>query len=302
MDEARWQAVIDIGTNTALMLLARRRSSGALEIRDDIARMTRLGEGVSRTGRLSPAAIERTLAALRSHREQAEAVGASLLAVATEGVRLASNPEDFLEPAARTLGVPIRVITGAEEAELSYRSVALEETSEGDAPLRVIDIGGASTELVTGRGLTIDSKVSHKIGSVRLTESLLAGQDPPSREGVVAVAEAARVAFAQQPLAPWPVLHGLAGTVTTAAALLLELESYERARVDGARFSLAQLVALRDRLAGQTLAERVKTPCLPAGRADVIVAGVTILVVAMERCGAQTLVCRDRGLRYALVE
>ncbi|MCA9716462.1 MAG: Ppx/GppA family phosphatase [Myxococcales bacterium] len=295
-----WQAVIDIGTNTALMLVARRRADGSLEIRDDLARITRLGEGVARTGRLAPAAIERTLAALRAHREYAARCGAALQAVATEGVRLASNPGDFLEPAAALLGAPIRVISGDEEAALSYRSVALEVA--GDAPLRVLDIGGASTELVAGVGPSIASAMSHKIGSVRLTESLLAGQDPPSRDGVAAVTRAAREAFARQPLEPCAALHGLAGTVTTTAALLLELETYERARVDGASFSREQVASLRDRLAGQTLAERVRTPCLPEGRADVIVAGVAILVAAMEHCGASTLVCRDRGLRYALIE
>lgn len=292
------RAIIDIGTNTVLMLLARRDAEGRVIVTDDMVRMTRLGQGAAASGRLSAEAIERTLAALREYRGIAEAQGAELEAVATEGLRMAGNPEAFLEPAAEVLGRPVRLISGNEEAELSFRSVAQEQP--GDGPLYVLDIGGGSTELVVGRGGVVIDRRSHRVGSVRLTEQLVR-TDPPTTAEVEAVAAAARAALAEQPVPPLPELHGLAGTVTTVAALLLELPVYDRTVVDGSRFSIEQVVALRDRLAGLSLAERLRLPQLPPGRADVIVAGATILVEALRHCGAEMLVVRDRGLRYALV-
>ena len=100
---------------------------------------------------------------------------------------------------------------------------------------------------------------------------------------------------------PAPLLHGVAGTVTTTAALLLGLPAYDRMRVDGSRFAMAEVAALRDTLACETAAERTRRPCLERGRADVIVTGLTILLAVLEHCGATTLVVRDRGLRYSLI-
>lgn len=293
------RAIIDIGTNTVLMLLARRDAEGRVVVHDDLVRMTRLGQGVAASGRLGAEAIERTLAALSEYRALSEELGAELEAVATEGLRMASNPEAFLEPAAAILGRPVRLISGDEEAELSFRSVA-QEAGTGDGPLYVLDIGGGSTELVVGRGGVVIDRRSHPVGSVRLTERLV-HTDPPTKAEVEAVAAAARAVLAEQPVPPRPELHGLAGTVTTVAALLLELPAYDRSVVDGSRFAVEQVAALRDRLAAMTLAERLQLPQLPPGRADVIVAGTTILLEVLRHCGASTLVVRDRGLRYALV-
>lgn len=292
------RAVIDIGTNSVLLLLAERGADGALTVLRDQSTITRLGQGAGATGVLAAEAIERTLVCLAEYRRTAESVGAAITAVTTEGVRMASNQGDFLGPAEAVLGVPVRVLSGDEEARLSYLSVA-RETPEG-GPLRVLDIGGGSTELVLGEGETMLSAVSHPVGAVRLTERLVRA-DPPTRAMLAAVHEAAMAEFRRQPVAPHPVLHALAGTATTTAALLLGLPVYDRLRVDGSRFTAAQVEALRDALAGETLAQRCQRPCLERGRADVVVAGVTILLAALEHCGAGTLVVRDRGLRFALV-
>lgn len=297
MTRVETKAVIDIGTNSVLMLIAARDATGGVQVVDDLVRICRLGQGVAGSGVLLPEAIERTAAALAEYRQIAQAHGARIVAVATEGLRMAKDPSPFLERARQVLGVPVRMISGDEEAELSYRSVAVEH---GPGPLRVIDIGGASTELVVGRGEAIVHRRSHPIGSVRLSERFLDG-DPPSRRAVEAIAAAAREAFATQRVTPHRKLHGLAGTVTTVAALLLELAQYDRDRVDGSQWSQEQVLALRDRLAVMTIAQRMQSPMLPAGRADVIVAGATILLEAMRHCGASVLVVRDRGLRYALV-
>ena len=294
------RAVIDIGSNSVLLLLARRGPDGALEVLRDQSTITRLGQGAGASGLLLPEAIARTLACLAEYRATAEAAGVDrIVAVTTEGVRMARNQADFLEPASEVLGAPVRLLSGAEEAELSYLSVARETPAGG--PLRVLDIGGGSTELVIGEGLEVRAAVSHPIGSVRLTERLITS-DPPGAAMVAEVYAAALAAFrASMPVAPHPVLHGLAGTVTTTAALLLRLPVYDRLKVDGSRFEFADIAALRDELASETQAQRCTRPGLEKGRADVIVAGITILLAALEHCGAETLVVRDRGLRYALV-
>ena len=274
-----------------LLLLAHRREDGQLEVARDEARITRLGEGVGKTGVLSEAAIQRTCAVLSDYARIARDAGAALTPVATEGLRQASNPDAFLAPAEVALGQPVQMISGDEEARLSYLSVAREEP--GLPTLRVLDIGGGSTELVVGEGDRIVSQVSHKVGSVKLTER--------HGEDIDAITEAARTALATQPVEPSPLLHGLAGTVTTAAALLLGLEAYDRDRVDNTRWPRGELESLRTTLGSEPIDQRTRRPCLPRGRADVIIAGLTILLATLDHCGAQTLVCRDRGLRYALV-
>jgi len=289
------KAVIDIGTNSVLLLVAERTAAGDLVIHRDEARLTRLGQGAAASGRLASEAIDRTIEALSAYRSLA--VGVELVPIATEGVRMAANGEEFLTRAHACLSVPVRVISGDEEARLSYLSVARESPP---GMLRVLDIGGGSTELAIGDGETILSYQSHKIGSVRLTERFV-DSDPPSASAIAQIEATVLAAFAEQPIEPFPVLHGLAGTVTTAAALLLGLRVYDRDLVDGTRWSDTQVRELRDRLAAQTVEERVKAYGLAPGRADVIPTGVTILLLAMQHCGADTLVVRDRGLRYALI-
>lgn len=292
------KAVIDIGTNSVLLLLGSRDGSGAVRIARDEARVARLGEGVARRGSLLPEAIDRTVAVLAEYRNLADEAGAPIEAVATEGLRLARDKDLFLDRAREALGVPVRMISGDEEARLSYLSVAREHPEVG--AMRVIDIGGASTELAVGHGDVVDGVVSHKIGSVRLTEAHVA-HDPVLPGEVLAIESAARRAFESQPLPAHDELYGLAGTVTTTAALLLGLDAYDRGRIDGTRWSVAEIVGLRDTLASESLEVRGQRPCLPPGRADVVVAGLSILGVALSHCGAKTLVVRDRGLRYALL-
>ncbi len=294
-------AVVDVGTNTVLMLAGRRRAGGTVEVWCDRAILTRLGEGLGRGSRmLRPEAVARTLAALDDHLAEARRLGIPrdrVRVVATAGVRKAANPEAFLEPAAARLGRPVELLSGEEEARLSHRSVAVDAPP---GPVRVLDIGGGSTELTTGEGDRVDDMVSFPFGSVHLWEEL-APPDPPGEAGFDALVEAARGRLAARPVAPLPVLYAVAGTATTTAALLLGLSAYDRGRVDGSRFAPAEVADLGWALADEPLAVRQRRPCLPPGRADVIVAGIAILVAALERCGATTLVVRDRGHRYALL-
>lgn len=292
------KAVIDIGSNSVLLLVGERRPDRSVVVEMDRATITRLSKGVGQSGRLSDGAIERTLACLRGYRAIIDERGLSFEAVATEGVRMAQNGAAFLEPAGEVLGRAVRLISGKEEARLSYLSVAYETPNAG--PLRVLDIGGASTELVVGRGDTVLAYCSHRIGSVRLTEAHV-HSDPPRSGELEAIESTVREALATQPVDPYPTLHGLAGTVTTAAAVMLDITQYDREAVDGQQFDIEQIRSLRNTLASETIAQRAQRPCIGAGRADVIVTGVTILLGVMEHCGAHTLNVRDRGLRYALL-
>ncbi|PRQ02789.1 Guanosine-5'-triphosphate,3'-diphosphate pyrophosphatase [Enhygromyxa salina] len=293
------QAVIDIGSNSVLLLVGRRHADGSLEIVRDESTVARVSEGAAERGTLSPEAIERTLAVLRRYRARASADGVEQIqAVATEGLRMASNAAAFLDPAGELLGSPVRVISGDEEARLSYQSVAREHPDV--APLRVIDIGGASTELVVGRGLEVEEAVSHRLGSVRITEQLSDGH-PPSPAALARMHAHAREVLAAQPLPAHDRLYGLAGTVTTVAGIHEGLRSYDRDAVDHTQLGIEELRQLRERLAALDLTELRKIPLLAAGRADVVVGGLTILLAALEHCGARTLVVRDRGLRYGLL-
>ncbi|PRQ09652.1 Guanosine-5'-triphosphate,3'-diphosphate pyrophosphatase [Enhygromyxa salina] len=292
--------MIDIGSNSVLLLLARRGPDGALSIIRDESTVARVSEGAASRGTLSAEAIERTLEVLRRYRSLADAEGVTrITAVATEGLRMGSNAAEFLVPASELLGAEVRLISGDEEARLSYRSVALEHP-EVD-PLRVIDIGGGSTELVVGRGLEVEQAVSHRLGSVRISE-LLSDGHPPSAAALDRMLAHAREVLSAQPLAAEPELYGLAGTVTTVTGLLLGLDRYDRELVDRRRVGIGEIARLRGRLASLSLAELQAMPMLGVGRADVVVGGITILLAALEHCGAQTLVVRDRGLRYALIQ
>jgi exopolyphosphatase/guanosine-5'-triphosphate,3'-diphosphate pyrophosphatase len=296
---AAMRAVIDIGSNSVLLLVGRRRADGSLEIVRDESTVARVSEGAAASGRLLPVAIDRTLAVLRRYRELASADGVTEIeAVATEGLRMADNASEFLGPAREVLGSPVRLISGDEEARLSYRSVALEHPDVD--PLRVIDVGGASTELVVGRGLEVEQAVSHRLGSVRITEQLGDGH-PPSAAALARMVAHAREVLASQPLDPHPTLYGLAGTVTTATAVLLGLERYDRDAVDRTSIDIGKLRTLWERVASMSLAQLQAIPVVGPGRADVFVGGVTILLAALEHCGADTLMVRDRGLRYALL-
>lgn len=292
------RAVVDIGSNSLLLLVGRRGEDGVVEVVEDLATVTRLSRGVDVRKTFSAASVEKSLRVLEGYRERIDALGATLVAVAaTEGVRMAEDANGFIERVEAVMGAPVRVLSGVEEAELSFRSVSMEQPS---AALHVIDVGGASTEIAWGQGGTVHARHSLRIGSVRLTERFLT-EDPPTLPQVTLVRAAVTEQFAALQLPPSEELVGLAGTVTTAAALLLGLERYDREAVDGTTFSLDQILGLAGELGSETVAIRERRPCLTSGRADVIVAGLYILAGAMEALGATTLRCRDRGHRFALL-
>ena len=255
-------AAIDQGTNTTRLLVADVDDGGLRELvrRTEI---TRLGEGVDERHRLLPLPVARVRNVLTDYRREAERLGAErTLLVATSAVRDAENGEAFLGEVEWSYGFATQLLTGDEEAALMLRGVG-----EIDPGTLVLDIGGGSTELVT-----LDSRTSLDIGAVRLTERYL-HSDPPTRDELAACAQYVRTVL--PPLDATSAV-GVAGTITSLAALDLGLDEYDRERVDGHELSLAGVEGQLERLAALTLAQRREVPALEPERASVIVAGAMI--------------------------
>jgi exopolyphosphatase/guanosine-5'-triphosphate,3'-diphosphate pyrophosphatase len=295
-------AAIDVGTNTALLLVARVGAQGKIETLAERAEITRLGRGIGGDGALGAEGIARTLEALRGYAEIAREHRARVAAVGTEALRRAPNAAAFLEPAAEILGVPIEVIDGAREAGLTFRAVAAAFPDALTGDLVVLDIGGGSTEIVIASRGAVRFEVSLPLGSVRFTEKFIR-HDPPQADEMTAVVKAIDRAIAAVPFPPaGATLVGVAGTVTSLAAMAESLASYDPLRVHGYRLSRAALASQIARLAGATQAEREGMAGLDPRRADVILAGALILERLATAAGVAEIRVSDRGIRWGLLQ
>lgn len=296
-------ATLDIGTNTTLLLVARVTPGGALERIEEGAEITRLGRGIGAGGALGEEGIARTLGALRAYAAIAGRHQATIAAVGTEALRRAPNAGAFLDPAAEILGAPVEVIDGGREAALTFQAVAdaFPETLAG--ALVVVDIGGGSTEIVIAVRGAVKFNVSLPLGSVRLTERFIR-HDPPRPDEIAAltaaVDDALRVPF-PVPVSTPITLVGVAGTVTSLAAMAEALVSYDPARVHGYRLSQAALAEQVARLRVGTQAARERIVGLDPRRADVILAGALILQRIAAAAAAVEVRVSDRGIRWGLM-
>ncbi|ROR72229.1 Ppx/GppA phosphatase family protein [Bogoriella caseilytica] len=278
-------AAIDCGTNSIRLLIADlHEGPGAPMLRDVERRMevVRLGQGVDRTGRFAPEALERTGAALRDYARLCAELGVERIRFgATSATRDAQNREDFISDVVSVLGVEPEVITGDEEAALSFAGAvsSLARAPEPHpGPVMVVDIGGGSTEFVVG-GTSPDAAVSVDVGSVRLTERLLSAEVPTGVELDAARAEVrARIDEAAEvvPLSRPRTLVGVAGTITTVTAHALRLPTYHPEAIDGAQLTPDQVRASCADLLAATRAERAAMGFMHPGRVDVIGAGALI--------------------------
>lgn len=294
-------AGVDVGTNSALLTIARVSADQRLEVLFERAVITRLGEGLGPRGALSDAAMERTLNVLEEFGAalaDADAVAeVRARAVGTSALRRAVNGAQFLERACSALGLPLEILSGEEEARIGFLGATNELPGlESAADPIMVDPGGGSTEVVDGASL----RVSLEIGAVRLTEAFL-HTDPPTEAELEALAHKVRDVVRGLPRAGHRPLIGVGGTATTLAALDLGLERYDSARVHGHQIELSEMVALRQRLAALPLREREQIPCLPRGRADVAVAGALILEGLLDQLGCERMLVSDRGLRFGLM-
>jgi exopolyphosphatase/guanosine-5'-triphosphate,3'-diphosphate pyrophosphatase len=300
-------ATVDIGTNTVLLLVAEKRGRDLVAV-EEHATITRLGEGVDKTRTLHPDAIERTNACLTRYGEIVKRLGATRVdVVGTSAMRDAKGSEAVRERVREALGVDARVISGDEEARLTFAGALSGlglDASSGE--IAVFDIGGGSTEIVRG---TLDASGnvdaiayahSFDVGSVRMTERHVKS-DPPTPAERDAVRADLATALATAPrLAKGSVPIGIAGTMTTLAAVALGMDAYDGARVHGHVMQLAELVAVTDRMASMPLEERRQLPGLEPKRADVIVAGGLVALAVLDRMGSESVRISDRGVRWGL--
>jgi exopolyphosphatase/guanosine-5'-triphosphate,3'-diphosphate pyrophosphatase len=309
---ARHYAALDLGTNNCRLLIARPQGDGFAVV-DAFSRIVRLGEGLATSGRLSDAAIERTIGALRICADKLKRRNVTLArSVATEACRRAINGPAFIERAYGETGIHLDVISAEEEARLAVLGchVLLEP---GNAPALVFDIGGGSTELVLiDTSTTVPTVIdwhSAPWGVVSLTESA-GGGDGDGAAGLASAYERmcnlVRESFApfaaRLPKVEGPRrLLGTSGTVTTLASVHLGLDRYDRAQVDGLIAPAASMRAISQRLAHLPIAERAKLPCIGRERADLVVAGCAILETILDLWPAERLGVADRGIREGIL-
>ena len=310
-------AAIDCGTNSIRLLIADIDARGSVltDIEREM-RIVRLGEGVDRTGRLSEAALSRTIAALREYADRIEALSpAAVRMVATSATRDAENSQEFVDRVKEVLGASPEVVSGDEEAWLSFSGATRElagaalARQDGCAPpYLVTDIGGGSTEFVLGGPEGVSGARSVDIGCVRMTERHL-HRDPPSRAEVAAatadIDSALVTVAASVPVEQGRTLVGLAGSVTTVAGIALGLKRYEATRIHHSRITAAQVHEVTRQLLAQTRAERAAIGVMHPGRVDVIGAGALVLDRIIAHFGfAEVLVSEHDildGIAWSLV-
>lgn len=281
--------VVDIGTNSTRLLIADVAPDGAVAELDRRSTVTRLGQGVDATGVLADEAMERVFATLSGYREALDALGVeATTGVLTSAVRDAGNGAAFTDTVIERFGIEARTISGDEEAQLTFLGATSEHDPGDDRRLVVIDVGGGSTELVVGAGGAVELHASTQAGVVRHTERFLHA-DPPGPDELRRLAEEAAGIFAAA--IPADVRRSVeaaiavAGTATSCASILQQLDPYDPARVEGYRLTLDELERLRTRLAAMPLEQRRRVVGLHPDRAGVIVAGTCLLAEAMRAFG-----------------
>ncbi|MEU1299019.1 Ppx/GppA phosphatase family protein [Streptomyces shenzhenensis] len=300
-------AAVDCGTNSIRLLVADADpATGELVDLDRRMTIVRLGQGVDRTGRLAPEALERTFAACREYAAVIKEHGAERLRfVATSASRDAENRDEFVRGVLDILGVEPEVITGDQEAAFSFTGATGELKGRDDLarPYLVVDIGGGSTEFVVGAE-RVRAARSVDVGCVRMTERhLVRGgvvSDPPTEEQVAAmradIEAALDLAEETVPLREARTLVGLAGSVTTVSAIAQELPAYDPARIHHSRISRDRVAEITGWLLRSTHAERAAIPSMHPGRVDVIGAGALVLLAIMDRTGAPEVVVSEHDI------
>ena len=298
---AHLESAIDVGTNTVLMVTGRRGAGGHLEILDDVHGIARLGQGVDAERRIRPEAVGRLCVMLADYRQRSGDLGAvKLRAFGTSALRDAANRDEVIAEVARQTQVELRVVTGAEEARLTFTGAAFGL----ELPLRyaVIDIGGGSTELAVGRRGQVEASASVDTGAVRLTERHFP-QLPPGSQEREAASSTIRSALSGLPTIPDGVpLVGVAGTVTTLGAIDMGNQCFDAETLNGHLLSRQRVEELCAALLSRTADEIRAVPQINEQRADIITAGALILSTFLRERDCPGVVVSTRGIRYGLLE
>jgi exopolyphosphatase/guanosine-5'-triphosphate,3'-diphosphate pyrophosphatase len=293
-------ASIDIGTNTILLLIAE-MDKGRINFLFEMETVVRLGEGVQKNGTLSKEAINRGLQTLAQYLERCQEMEVQKIFVAgTSALREAKNSEDFLKLAKEKLNLSIEVISGEEEAQLSFLAV-VKDLKEVKKLILVVDVGGGSTEFILGKGDQIRQWISLPLGSVRFTEQFLRS-DPVQEEEWEKMERTIRellfnIPHSQEPLS----MVAVGGTATTLASVEQGLEEFIAEKI---HHFILKKKALQNQLLlyrSKTIDQRKKIPGLPNARADVILAGGAILYLAMEELKCPSVLISCHGVRYGLL-
>lgn len=291
-------ASFDVGSNTVIMLVVERGPEGWRVVTDE-AEITRVSQGLDQHGLLFREGLERTAEKLSEMAETASSYMVDhVVATGTAPFRRARNGAEAAAELSRVIGAPLDVVTGEHEARLSLLATRGSFPGLGDA--WIVDIGGASTEVILSRADGSHEVVSIDVGSVRLTERCVTRDPIPPEERDRIEAEVAsaldRAGVSSRGLTL--PLVGVAGTVTSLAQMSLELEAYDAERVHGHHLALGELLRLETALFALTLRQRVALPGMPAKRADVLPAGATLLRLLAVRLGVDEVIVSDRGIRW----
>jgi exopolyphosphatase/guanosine-5'-triphosphate,3'-diphosphate pyrophosphatase len=302
---SRRLAFVDIGTNTILCLIAELKRDGTFDVLDDLAEITRLGQGVHQTRTINPEGEERSFKVLERYLERCKGLNVEeIIAVGTSALRDARNSAAVCARFKEQLGLDVRVISGDEEAAYSFLAV------QRGLPLKqqellVVDVGGGSTEFIRGNEAGVSQAVSINIGSVRLTEQFL-HSDPVQEEECEKMMAAVERALAQLPR-PWLkdgsilTLIGIAGTCTTLAAVEKKLTNYSHGEVHGGLLTLDEVRRQIELFQSKPIEERNAIPGLEPKRADVILAGACLIEKIMTLFHSERIIVSDHGVRYGLL-
>ena len=290
MDAAMRVAVIDIGTNSTRLLLADVAGSRVEQV-ERRTTVTNMGRGVDHTGLICSEAIDDVCSVVADYKARYEEMGAErVIAIATSAVRDAANGEAFIAELRERFEIHARLLTGEEEAHLTYLGATAQRPAED--PTLVFDIGGGSTELIVGSGTEVGFHTSLQAGTIRQSERHLTSDPPDPHELEDLAADIRNLierAIAAQPDARPTHAIAVAGTPTSLAAIDQELEPYDPGRVHGYHLAMKRIQRMLSRLSSLPLAERLRVPGLHPGRAPTIVAGTVILVQVMRAFGLEEI-------------
>jgi exopolyphosphatase/guanosine-5'-triphosphate,3'-diphosphate pyrophosphatase len=295
-------ASIDIGTNTILLLIAEINTDGTISPLHDEQVIARLGKGVDEHRTISPETFRRAESFLSKYKTTCDQFHVdAIIAVGTSALRDARNKADFCSFILAKTGISIQILSGEEEAQWTYRG-ALSEFSGRSDRFTVIDIGGGSTELITGNHAGIHRAVSIDIGSVRITERFLR-ESPPTESSLAAAYDfiATQLRSERMDDIAGTFAIGVAGTVTTLAAMQTNIPLSRHAELSGTKLPLSEIKRIFDGLKEKSIEEIRNVPHIAPGREDIILAGVMILITVMEICNLDIINSSDRGLRYGII-
>lgn len=293
-------ALIDIGTYSTRMLIVAIHPDNSFEEILSVGRITSLGRRLKQTGYLQKDAMEETLATLKEYVMTAREFGVShIFGVATQACREAKNSEDFIDKV-KQLGIEVRVISGQEEAKLSFMATAKALNIEDK--FLVIDQGGGSTEFSYGEGKNLIDAVSFPFGIVNLTENYIKS-DPPKEEELSSLKQFLKEKIGSLPehMKNFNELVGLGGTITTVVALEKQLYPYDSKKVHGATLTYDTISKWLNNLSSMTISQRKAIPMIEDKRAEAIISGIAIFQTAMEVLNKDTIKISEWGVRHGLL-